>query len=128
MVDHKLIRDDGSYGDILKALARGLIEDCKKIIFVGIFTILLFVGGFIPILIPLVFLCGAYLVGFDIVDLPFRLSGKKFFERWRLAKANWGFVLSLGGIFTLLLAIPFATLILLPAAYLLTIEKLLERK
>jgi len=113
---------------VWRSLIHGLIEDVKKSVFIGFFLCLLFAAGFIPILTPLVFLLGIYLVGFDIVDLPLRLSGQPFRRRWSSARRHWPDVMMLGLCFSVLLFIPLATLLFLPAGYLVAIDRVVGKK
>ncbi len=126
LVDYGLLKSLPNQLSFIGNLLKGLWEDLKAILFLGCFSVALLFSGLIPILTPVVFIVGAYLIGFEIYELPHKLTGKNFKQRWRSGREHTAFVLSLGLLFSALLVIPFATMVFLPAGYLVVIDKTLK--
>lgn len=101
----------------VKSTLRGLRDDGIRIVYIALIILLSFLFSFFPPLVFIPVLLGAFLVGFDLVDLPLTLLGYDFQTRWSLVKSHGLRVVVLGGCYSLLLLIPLVNIFFLPVAY-----------
>ena len=111
--------DDPSWA---KSLVRGVVDDLWRLVYVSLIVLLGFVSGLFPLLVFVPIVAGAFLLGFDLLDLPLKLCEKPFKTRWRIAREHWLELIILGGYFSVTLLVPILGVLLLPVAYLVAID------
>lgn len=102
---------------IAKSVLRGFKDDVLRLVYIAVISVLLLLTGFFPLLAFFPILVGAFMVGWDLVDLSFALLEVPFKERWRLVKAHWGQVTVLGGTFLVVALIPLGAIIAYPIGH-----------
>lgn len=112
----------------LPSLIRGLKDDFSKTIILLVISILLLIAGFIPILVPFVFLFGAFIVGFEILELPLLLLNQPLGQRIKASIKIWPKTLMIGLIFSIIAFVPFLALLLMPIGYVIAIDQIKEDK
>lgn len=109
--------EDESILSAIKSILRELKDDLKRLLVVALLTVLMLLAGLFGPLAVVPPVLGAFLVGYDILDLPLLLLKTSFRQRWGLVRRHILDVLALGALFSLFLFIPFGGIIFLPAAY-----------
>jgi len=109
-----------------KSILRGLRDDAIRVVYVGIFMIVMLICGLFPLLYFIPPVIAALLVGYSLLDLPLALMEIRFKDRWGIAKAHLLEVLALGALFSLILLIPLGGILFLPVAYHVAIQRLAQ--
>ena len=111
---------------LIRSTLRGLRDDVIRLIYIIVLIIVSFTCGFIPVLFFIPPVLAAFLVGFDLVDLPLTLLEFRFKDRWGLIKKHLVEVLAIGAVFSAIMLIPFGGILFLPIAYLVTVEQIVN--
>ena len=116
--EHSLpLPDHKGIGAMALSIGRAIKSDLIIIIvfaFVGLISLVL---SFFPLLSLISLLIGIFIAGYNLIDLPMSLMEISFNNRLSAALNHKIEVLILGGIFSLLLFIPFAGIIFAPLGY-----------
>lgn len=102
---------------LLQSILFGLKEDLKQALVLGLVSILFLACAFFPILLPVNIAGSAYLLGLRTLDVPFSTLMLPLKIRWKIARKQTFFLLTLGFIYFLILPIPFLPLIAPPVFY-----------
>ena len=109
---------------MLLSLLRGLKDDVVRILFLGMLGLLILICSFFPPLWIIPLIGGAYLLGYNFIDLPLALAEMRFRRRWSLAWDRRSEVLALGVFLMLLFCIPLTGIICIAPAYHMAVQRL----
>ena len=105
-----------SFRDILKRIRDIFINEIKKLSFVILFSLTGLVLGFFPLLTPLTFIISSLLVTINFIDYSWSRHKMSFRECLMNLKASCFSYIVAGGIFMILISLPFLNLVFLPLA------------
>lgn len=102
---------------LVQSVFFGLKEDSKQIVVFSILGLLFLICAFVPLLAPINLLGSACLLGLKTLDVPCSVLMLPFELRWKLARKHFVFLVVLGAIHLLFLAIPFVGFLIAPVFY-----------
>ena len=109
---------------LIRSVTRGLRDDVVRLIYIVFLIVISIICGFIPVLFFIPPILAAFLVGFDLIDLPLTLLEHRFRDRWIFIKQNLLEVVALGAVFSVIMLVPLGGIVFLPVAYVVAVEQL----
>ncbi len=105
----------------LRSFARGVVDSAVLVAVSALAALILFLAGFIPVagqtVVPVLGACvGGWLLALELVGVAFQRRGLRLGDRHRALRRRRALALGLGVPVYLLCAVPFAALLVMPAA------------
>lgn len=105
-----------SVAQIARESMRCVLTETVKLLWLLPLMIMAFILGFIPLLAPLAFLLGAWLVAFQFVDIVLDVAGLSATKRIGFGRTHWSTLCAFGGVTAVVFLVPLAGILLAPIA------------
>ncbi|MDD2230918.1 MAG: EI24 domain-containing protein [Candidatus Cloacimonetes bacterium] len=104
-------------GSFWQSFIRSLRDDLRRLMAITMVSLIILFATIIPPLAIVALLLGAFLVGYDLLDLPATILEIPFSRRWQIARNHLLLTTALGFSYSLILMVPIVNILLAPTAY-----------
>jgi uncharacterized protein involved in cysteine biosynthesis len=98
----------------MRRILVAIVDSGQRLLVVGMLSVLIAIGSFVPLLSLPLLVVSAFLAGSDIFSTPLSLLGIPFSKRWRMSIANAGWCVLTGALLLCSLIIPLGSFIMYP--------------
>ncbi len=101
---------------IVKEMSTSLFSELFKLLWLGPIGVILLIIGFFPILAPLAFVGGAWLIAYQFLDVVLEVLGIRVSRRLLFALKNWPQLIAFGITLIAICLLPFVAFLIPPVA------------